>query len=215
MDRRHIAPLTLLLPALAGLFGLAGCEAGHAMAHQERYNNCAPCHGPDGSGNRAVGAPAIAGLPAWYVEAQLRKFRDGQRGAHPLDEAGLKMRPMARTLPGDQDIRSVAKEVEALPQSHAAPVLTGGDAAHGWRLYQPCIACHTEHGWGRRDTGSPDLRYTGDWYLLSQLKKFKEGIRGAVPGDTTGAQMRPMAATLLNEQDMKDVVAYITTILAL
>ncbi|MBI2301994.1 MAG: beta-galactosidase trimerization domain-containing protein, partial [Armatimonadetes bacterium] len=33
----------------------------------------------------SLGAPAIAGLSAWYVEAQLRKFRIGARGTHPSD----------------------------------------------------------------------------------------------------------------------------------
>ena len=48
-----------------------------------------------------------------------------------------------------------------------------------------------------------------DWYVLTQLKKFKAGIRGANPADVSGATMRPMAATLPDEQAMRDVVAHI------
>ena len=48
--------------------------------------------------------------------------------------------------------------------------------------------------------------------MLAQLKKFKEGIRGAHPKDITGMQMRPMAMILPDEQAMKDVIAYIQTI---
>jgi cytochrome c553 len=60
--------------------------------------------------------------------------------------------------------------------------------------------------------GAPDIRFTGDWYLLAQLKKFKSGQRGTNPKDIKGATMRPMAMTLANEQAMKDVVAYIMTL---
>ena len=37
------------------------------------YKQCRPCHGPQGYGNPKIQAPSIAGLPAWYVEAQLGK----------------------------------------------------------------------------------------------------------------------------------------------
>ena len=44
---------------------------------------------------------AIAGQAQWYLEAQLVKFKNGVRGAHPDDMEGSRMRPMARTLPTD------------------------------------------------------------------------------------------------------------------
>ena len=47
---------------------------------------------------------------------------------------------------------------------------------------------------------------------MSQIKKFKSGVRGAHPKDVTGAQMRPMAMTLADEQAMKNVVAHIATL---
>jgi len=51
-----------------------------------------------------------------------------------------------------------------------------------------------------------------DWYMLSQLKKFKEGIRGTNPQDIGGMQMRPMSMTLVDEQAMKDVIAHIRAV---
>ena len=51
-----------------------------------------------------------------------------------------------------------------------------------------------------------------DWYLLSQLKNFKEGIRGTHPADLSGKQMGFMSRTLLDDQAMQDVVAYINTL---
>jgi cytochrome c oxidase subunit 2 len=48
--------------------------------------------------------------------------------------------------------------------------------------------------------------------MTRQLKNFKAGIRGAHPDDTFGAQMRPMAMILAGDQDIADVVAYITSL---
>lgn len=210
MKRRRF----LLAPLFIGLtlLGASGCEPGRGEAlGRIRYANCAPCHGDDGSGNRDVGAPAIAGLPSWYVEAQLHKFRDGGRGGHPDDVEGLKMRPMARTLLSQEEVKAVAAQVEKLPAAHPKRTLAG-DAARGKGLFAPCAACHGERATGTKEKGAPSLHGTGDWYLLAQLKKFKSGVRGAGPGDVTGAQMRPMAATLTDEQAMKDVIAYIQTL---
>ena len=35
---------------------------------------CVTCHGVDGRGNEAIGAPKIAGMEAWYVRDQLQGF---------------------------------------------------------------------------------------------------------------------------------------------
>ncbi|MEK6816215.1 MAG: hypothetical protein AABY09_01260, partial [Nanoarchaeota archaeon] len=51
--------------------------------------------GQDGLGKPGLGAPAIAGHEAWYIEEQLRKFRSGARGWHAEDLEGLRMKPMA------------------------------------------------------------------------------------------------------------------------
>ena len=75
-------------------------------------------------------------------------------------------------------------------------------------LYANCT-CHGPDA-GHRAPGAP--LSTAGWYLIAQLKKFKSGERGANPGDLEGAQMRPMAATLSDEQAIKDVVAHIMTL---
>ena len=40
---------------------------------KELYDSCMPCHGKDGMGVAVAAAPEIAGLPEWYVEAQVMK----------------------------------------------------------------------------------------------------------------------------------------------
>jgi cytochrome c553 len=60
--------------------------------------------------------------------------------------------------------------------------------------------------------GAPPLVTASDWYLLTQLKNLKNGVRTPnAAADASGAMMAPIAATL-DEQAMKDVIAYIQTL---
>ena len=63
-----------------------------------------------------------------------------------------------------------------------------------------------------RALNAPSLVGQADWYLVHQLEKFKAGHRGTAPGDLTGAQMQPMSMTLVNDQMIRDVVAYIRSL---
>jgi cytochrome c oxidase subunit 2 len=87
-----------------------------------------------------------------------------------------------------------------------------GDAAKGKTLYGTCAACHGVNAEGNPALNSPALTGLQDWYMVRQLKNFKDGIRGSDPKDVFGAQMRPMAMTLPNDQAMEDVVAYIRSL---
>jgi cytochrome c553 len=210
---RFCLPLALLvLP----VFTLSACEWNihppeATASGEEIFELCTSCHGTQGQGNPKFNAPAIAGLPKWYLEAQLHKFRTGVRGTHPADITGMQMRPMAISFHNDQDLQAVAGYVTTLPRPNTA-FTTGGDAAKGSALYAPCTACHGVDGAGNEQLKAPPLKNASDWYLIAQLKKFKAGERGANPGDLEGAQMRPMAATLTDEQAIKDVVAHIMTL---
>ena len=205
-----------MLVALSFAVALAGCGGMNrpGMARgAELYDTCVPCHGKGGAGNQALAAPAIAGLPRWYVEAQLGKFRSGMRGAHPADEEGHRMRPMARSLNLEGDVASVAEYVASLPAVPAPATLQGGNAAAGAERYTTvCVVCHGADGTGMEAMGSPTLVHQADWYMLRQLEKFKSGMRGADTSDVQGQQMATMSATLENHQAMLDVIAYILTL---
>ncbi len=175
------------------------------------YALCAQCHGDAGEGRELYEAPPIAGLGAWYVEKQLHKFRNGVRGAHPDDAAGLRMRPMARTLRSDEDITAVSAYVANLAPVQAESTIMGGDPAKGKALYEVCGTCHGVNGEGNPATFGPALSLSSDWYIVSQLHKFQSGIRGSNPKDTEGVLMRPMSMTVTGEQQIKDLVAYIMT----
>lgn len=205
-----------LVSAVAALVAGVGCKNASASSPaargKELYQLCTQCHGPNGQGDDALKVPAIAGQHAWYVAAQLRKFRDGVRGKHPDDVDGLRMRPMALALKSDADIEAVAEYVGALSPRPPAPTLTGGRPQQGATLYAACATCHGPNGAGNRDMKAPSLVHTNDWYLLSQLRNFQKRVRGASPADAEAALMLPFAVSLPDEQAMRDVLAYLQTL---
>ena len=91
-----------------------------------------------------------------------------------------------------------------------AAAQAAGDVEKGKVLYNICTACHGPNAEGNPALNAPANAGQDRWYLTRQLKNFRVGIRGAHPDDTFGAQMRPMAMMLANEDDIADVVAYLT-----
>ncbi len=211
MARLQIAGKTLL-PLL--VLGAAACDATPPPVGMERgaelFETCAPCHGDAGIGNIDIAAPAIAGLPQWYVEDQLRSFQAEYRGDHADDLPGLRMRPMAVSLNREGDIESVAEYVSSLTGIFPESTLHG-NAGAGASSYVVCVACHGEDGLGNPDLHSPPIVQLDDWYLLNQLRNFKSGARGAREGDTWGATMR-INTMVLDDQAMQDVIAYVQTL---
>jgi cytochrome c553 len=177
----------------------------------ELFELCVQCHGAEGEGDPLALAPAIAGLSDWYLKTQLQKFRSGARGTHPDDLAGLRMHPMSLTLKDDADLEAVAAYVASLPPARPARTFEG-DPQRGQALYVTCAACHGPDGGGLQALEAPAINHGSDWYLLKQLVNFKTGVRGTDPDDLTGARMRPMAMVLVDEQAMRDVIAYALTL---
>lgn len=205
-------PLWTLLVFAAGL-SISGCSMGTtdaATRGKEVFETCVPCHNADGSGNPEVGAPNIAGMKEWYVERELDKFRAGVRGAQFNDMEGMRMRPMSLSVASEDDVKAVAHYVETLSP---VPHLTSlpGDAKAGATSYATCAACHGDNGDGNKDLGAPRIAGIDDWYLATELRKFKKGIRGANPKDREGRLMRPMAMTLPDDA-IRNVVAYVETL---
>ena len=131
---------------------------------------------------------------------------------HFDDLAGMRMRPMARWLKTPEDVNAVADYVASLPPTPIEITLVGGDPARGAALYATCSGCHGVKGEGVEPVGAPSLRHTSDWYQLTQIKNYKQGIRGSDPRDVGGAAMRGMSMLLADEQAIKDVLAHIATL---
>ncbi len=62
-----------------------------------------------------------------------------------------------------------------------------------------CANCHGATGEGTFELKSPSIASLPDWYVVSQVKKFRTDMRGAAPEDIAGAQMRAIAHTLTDE----------------
>ncbi len=82
----------------------------------------------------------------------------------------------------------------------------------GKGLYQACAACHGFEGEGIEALKAPKLAGQESWYLKRQLANYKSGNRGAHPEDVYGQQMAAMAATLVDDAAINNVVAHIQTL---
>ena len=176
----------------------------------DEFVHCTVCHGVQMMGNSIINAPRLSGMESWYVENQLRAFKKGWRGKHERDVVGMEMQPMAAALT-DEQIREVSAFVAATQSDHPAETING-DADKGKAHYSTCAACHGVRGEGNIALGSPALTGQNDWYLVRQLKYFRDGTRGGQAGDTYGMQMRASAGLLSDDQAIIDVVKYISTL---
>jgi Cytochrome c553 len=183
---------------------------GDATAGKSLYQTCLACHGVNGEGNQALHAPKLSGQADWYLIRQLSNFKTGIRGTDPKDTFGMQMNPMAGILADEQAVQNVVAYIETLADKPAPPTVTG-NADKGKSLYGTCLACHGAKAEGNKELNAPRLAGMSDWYLVTQLKNFKAGIRGKHPQDLYGQQMIPMAQTLPDDQAIMDVVAYINT----
>lgn len=173
---------------------------------------CVACHGAAGQGNPALGAPALAGQQAAYLQRQLMNFRSDLRGTAPGDTGGAQMAPMAKTLPNDAAVTAVADYLASLPASKATPTITSGNAAQGAKLYQSkCGSCHGGKAEGNPSLNSPRLAGQSDSYLQTQFNNFKQDKRGYQQADRFGRQMKMMANTI-NETEFLDVLAYLNSL---
>lgn len=207
--RRARRSAALLVGVAAAVLAVAPA---HAQSGESLYELCVQCHGTAGEGNAEILAPAIAGLPAWYVLIQLKNYKQGIRGTHPEDVAGLRMYPMSLSLKTEAQMEAVSEYVATLPPANPEATLDG-DAASGAGHYNAiCATCHGANAEGNEVLSAPPLRHAADWYLLESLKKYKSGVRGYDPRYPLGAAMRGMAATMADEQAMKDVIAHILSL---
>ena len=181
-----------------------------APVSEPLYAPCASCHGSEGEGNQKLGAPRLAGQHAWYIERQLRNWRDGIRGTHSEDLYGIQMRPMAMTLVKDSDLEKVVSFIGTLRGEPSKSILQG-DGDSGKTSYATCIACHGLEGEGNKILNAPKIAGLQDWYIARQLKSFKKGVRGSHEKDVYGMQMRPMAMALADDDTINNVALYVST----
>lgn len=189
----------------------AARRPGDAVAGQPLFATCAACHGAQGEGNRDLHAPKLAGQNGWYLRRQLLSYRHGVRGTNDKDAYGKMMAPMAATLADEAAIDDVVAFIGTLPDK-PSPTTVKGNAVDGQHRFVTCGACHGADGRGIQATNAPRLKGMSDWYLATQIKNFRDGVRGSHPQDLHGAQMALFAAGLTSDQMIYDVLAYIDTL---
>ena len=91
-------------------------------------------------------------------------------------------------------------------------IKTPADASVGQAMYAVCSACHGPDGGGNSALNAPKLAGQHDWYLKRQLDNYKARARGTHEDDVFGKQMAPMAATLVDDAAIANVLAYIDTL---
>ncbi|MDH3747984.1 MAG: c-type cytochrome [Gammaproteobacteria bacterium] len=99
--------------------------------------------------------------------------------------------------------------VDSQPTFAETQAKAGGNAALGAAAYAVCAACHGSQAEGLVALNAPKLSGQDPKYLKKQLQNYKLGRRGAHEDDTYGKQMAPMAATLVNDAMIDNVIAYI------
>ena len=114
-------------------------------------------------------------------------------------------------LKSPEALANLVAYVSMLPDEAITPTIQG-DVSKGKSAYPVCASCHGAQGEGNEATAAPRLTGQSDWYLVAQLKKFKNGQRGYHNADHGGRQMRAMTATLTTDGSMNDVVAYINSL---
>lgn len=203
--------LLMNAPAMADVAAEPAADDAALRAGTLRFQQCLLCHGTQANGNPGTGAPALAGLDRWYVQAQLLAYRAGTRGGHPQNTNGRAMQAVAAGL-SDEDIADAARFLTSLPWSPRPP-LVSGNVDRGEALYQSCAVCHGPTARGNQTLDAPSLTQQRDWYLAAQLHAFRSGVRGSHPDLPYGATMQA-AARALGEDDaaVDDVVAYIASL---
>ena len=198
------------------------------VAGEAAYAVCSSCHGANAEGNKAMHAPGLAGMESEYMKRQLRHFKRGVRGAHEDDTCGRTMAPMAMMLADASAINNVVSYIGTLSGqaefdgaadyslSTAAErfeLSSSGDPKKAAALYgSTCAECHGEAGEGIWTVNAPALAGLEDWYLASQIKNFRNGIRGRHADDLYGLQMGLVSNTMTDDQAIYDMAAYIATL---
>jgi len=85
-------------------------------------------------------------------------------------------------------------------------------ATRGQALYETCAPCHGSEGAGSQAFQVPAIAGLAEWYVQSQLEKFRTGLRGAHHKDLEGLRMRPMSRALSSEDDVKAVASYVASL---
>lgn len=208
-----------LLVLLLVVFTSPAFSDGDPVEGRVIFAICAECHGQSGEGSRTSNAPRLAGLRSWYLIGQLEKFRSGLRGADPANVFGTQMASVAKSLPGEKALQDVVAYIVTLEAKPSPRTELTGNPVRGQELSRYCLRCHGERAQGYkapkvikyRSHYGPRLSGQHDWYLIRQIRNYRDGIRGSHEDKPT-LYMQIEVKSLTRESDILDLVAYIGTL---
>jgi cytochrome c553 len=204
MNGKALMTLSLLGIALA----VGAAEAPPSTA------TCSGCHGATGEGNKAVGAPRLAGQDGSYLLHQLAAFKSGKRATQPGDEAAQTMRAVAGTL-SDADMQALSSFYGGLPAPTPAEAVeqAPGQTAGKLIFRDTCAPCHGLHAQGYPQMHAPSLRILGGWYIERQLDGYAKGLRGnADHAELPAIWMRSIATHISKPRDRADLIDYLNSL---
>ena len=222
---------TFLLPLFISAFLIYGCSSSSDKTKgtdgpvaeisltpeelalgKEIFTKCAVCHGHNAEGVKAFSSPAIANQETWYLRQQLRNFLDGKRGNHPKDSLGAVMALQSQIIETEEQLEIVIAYIKLLPRVQTDQTIFG-DEENGKHYYNKvCASCHGIDAKGLEHYLSPNLLGIQDYYMATQIRNYRDGIRGISEGDTTGTKMIEMLAEIPDDETIDDVITYIHTL---
>lgn len=202
MKPSYIGAIVIVLSSLMSITSYAA----DIQAGKSKSAACAGCHGADG--NSISGTwPNLAGQHASYLVKQLKDFKSGTR-------VNSTMQGMAGILATETDIQDVAAYYQSQklkPVKFDDKLIAKGESIFRGGITEisvpACMACHGPDGLGNAPAAWPSLRGQQPDYVVSQLKKFRDGSRANDAGKT----MRNVAARM-SDTEMMAVAAYIAGI---
>ncbi len=201
-----------LLAAVAAAFtfgslpsGAQGAPTPPQQAPELAIGVCGTCHGVDGNSINPM-FPRLAGQHAWYIEQQLKEFRDHTRG-DPY--AVAYMYGMANDL-SNATIVELAKyfshQTPGPGTPHPAAVIDRGRNIYEHGIpsqgVPACAACHGPQALG--SSQFPRLAGQHAEYIMKQLQSFQNNMRNV-------AIMHGVAQTLHRSQ-MRAVADYLESL---
>lgn len=203
------------------LLGLSQAVLSQNLEHGKEINGtCAGCHGEFGQGGKHGEYPRIAGQRQAHIMDQLRAFRARTR-------LNLPMFPYTQERElSDTDIQDVAAYLASIELPTQWPEFKDSDDAltrltavekvmiiprapgnldNGRTIYQKeCVTCHARDGMGRGKFPRLVGQYSS--YLRKQMDAFVRGERSHDDDEAPGILSQ------LKEQDLQDLLAYLTLI---
>lgn len=108
----------------------------------------------------------------------------------------------------DEQIDPLAQFIAAMPPWPSAIGKREDDPAVA-QVFAACAVCHGASGQGLSTNNAPRISGMDSVYLATQLRNFRDGIRGSRDSDTYGQQMRAAMTPRLDDATIEKLAEYI------